>query len=96
MTCIHLAKGSNPKVFDLHAPAWGAVLELSIERKFKDLGLTLGAHFFFERNKPLVDVAPGPGLAGLERGRDRMSDLVKVFCRVLILGRIAAADVAAA
>ena len=55
LTCIPLAKGSNPKVFDLHAPAWGTILELSIERKFKDLSLTLGAHFFFERNKPLVD-----------------------------------------
>jgi len=55
LTCIPLTKGSSPKVLDLHAPALGAIPELSIERKFKDLGLTLGAHFFFERNKPLVD-----------------------------------------
>jgi len=42
-----------------------------------------------------VHVAPAPVLARLERLHDGMLGLIKVFGGMLVLGRIAAADVAA-
>src|SRR5581483_5459548 len=43
----------------------------------------------------LIDVTPTPVLGGLVRGDDGVSGLVKVFGGVLVLGRVAASDVAA-
>jgi hypothetical protein len=40
----------------------------------------------------LVHVAPGPELTRLDRANQRMLRLVKVLCGVLVLGRIAAAN----
>jgi len=42
-----------------------------------------------------VDVTPIPILAGLKGSDDRMAGLVKMFGRVLVLGRIAATHVTA-
>jgi hypothetical protein len=42
----------------------------------------------------LIDVAPTPILAGFDGPHDRVVDGVKMFCCVLIFGRIAATDVA--
>jgi hypothetical protein len=44
--------------------------------------------------RQLVDVAPKPPLARLERANDRMFRPVIVLRRMLVFGRIAAADVA--
>jgi hypothetical protein len=43
----------------------------------------------------IVDVAPSPGLAGLERTNDGMRRRMKVLRRVLVLRRVATPDVAA-
>jgi hypothetical protein len=48
-----------------------------------------------EVNFYLIDVAPTPILTGLDGPHNRVVDGVKVLCSVLILGRVAAADVAA-
>jgi hypothetical protein len=45
--------------------------------------------------KDFIHIAPTPVLPGLERLHDRMFRLVKVLGGVLVLGRVAAADVAA-
>src|SRR5687768_18515902 len=46
-------------------------------------------------NKRLIDVTPAPVFAGLERTDDGVLRGVEVFGRVLVLGGVAAADVAA-
>jgi hypothetical protein len=43
----------------------------------------------------LIDIAPAPVLARLERPDNRMTDLVKMRGRVLVGGAVAAADVTA-
>jgi hypothetical protein len=43
----------------------------------------------------LIDVAPTPGLTGLERAHDGMPGAMEVFGCVFIGGGVAAADVAA-
>src|SRR5438552_2693772 len=48
-----------------------------------------------ELHSDLVDIAPAPVLAGLERGDDRMLRRMVVLGRVLVLRVVATADVAA-
>jgi len=43
----------------------------------------------------LIDIAPTPAFAGLNRLHDRMIHGVEVLCRMLVLRRIAAAHMAA-
>src|SRR5215831_18279004 len=52
-------------------------------------------HCLAEAALQLVDVAPGPGSPGHHRAHDRVPRFVKVPRRVLAVGRIATADVAA-
>jgi hypothetical protein len=42
----------------------------------------------------LVDITPDPGLSALNRAHDRMFRFVKVLGRMLILRRVATADLA--
>src|ERR1043166_9222502 len=55
-----------------------------------------GGHRPSLRQEALVDVAPGPGLAGLDRGHDRVLGRAEVLGGVAIRRRVAARDVAAA